>query len=183
MAGISGGLGRHHVYSRGGQLWNVTPTSPSTTYTGQISLVATTPTFLIRMAEATAANRVLPLKMRLSQSGTVAGGNISVAILMDNTDRLSGSTGTIIEQAQPYMRAGNTSAFTVRGNPTATAASSAIRTLDSFEIIAQTGDILEYDFDAETMIEGTGSILIYTWAATTGPTWKPLFQIAQEPML
>lgn len=182
MGQMSGGMGRNYTYSRHGQLWKATPTSPATTYTGQISFVATTPTFLIRMAEATRANRVMPLKMRLSQSGTVAGGNISVAILIDSTDRLSGSTGTVIPQANPCMAAGDTSVFTVRANPTATAASSAIRTLDSFEIVASTGDVIEYDFDAEAQIEGTGSILIYTWAATTGPTWKPVFELVQEPV-
>ena len=64
MGGTSGGLGRYYTYSRHGQLWKATPTSPSTTYTGQTSLVATTPTFLLRMAEATASNRVIPVRMR-----------------------------------------------------------------------------------------------------------------------
>ena len=80
------------------------------------------------------------------------------------------------------MSAGNTSVFSVRGNATAAAASSAIRTLDSFEVGAATGSIVEYAFEEEVMIQGTGSILVYTWAATTGPTWKPVFEIAQEPI-
>lgn len=180
MGQLDGGLGRSYLYSRHGQMWVATPANPSTgTFTGQTSFVATTPTFLIYKASAT--TRTVLKGFRLSQVGTVAGGDISVAIVVDPDNRFSAG-GTTIPQVQRAVRQDNTSSFTVLANPTATATDSDERTVESLSMAASLGNILDYDAESELMIAGTGSILIYTWAAVTGPTWKPVFELYEEAL-
>lgn len=180
---IQGGLGRHYTYSRHGQLWMVTPVAanPATTFTGQTSWVATTPTFLIRKAAASPATRTILKRIRLSQDGTVAGSDITIAIMIDTTDRYS-AAGTLIAQAQPSMAQNETSSFTVRANATASAASANVRTIDTVKIDASLGAVFEYDTEGQIMIAETGSILIYTYATATGPTWIPSFELIEEPI-
>lgn len=177
----SGGLGRKYLYSRDAQLFAATPPTPTTTFTGQTSYVATTPTFMIYQLAVPTSRRTIPLKMRLTQSGALAGGVISVAVKIDRTNRYS-SGGTVIVPAPKAASALGASApaAIIRANATASAEPETIGALDSFEVVPAAGAMLEYDFDGEVQIGPSNSILIYTWAASTGPTWKVMFEFAEE---
>src|SRR5690349_4912055 len=92
--------------------------------TGQTSFAATTPTFLLQVPSGTTC---LPLSVDLSQSGTVAGGDITVVIEVDDIDRYS-SGGTAETIFSPTKTSGPTSAPVARtpacvlySNPTAAA--------------------------------------------------------------
>ncbi|MEK7468814.1 MAG: hypothetical protein AAB074_15670 [Planctomycetota bacterium] len=162
-------LARANAYGScvGGRRFSVAHQTPGTTVTGQTSFVATTPTFLIN--QASAAHRVVLSNFALCQIGTPAGGTIHVALAIDSSDRYS-SGGTSITPQATAMPSALTAGFSFRFNPTA-AAASAVRILNEWTQPAWAGSIFNPDLHDGVLIGYTGSILIYTWAATTAPTW------------
>lgn len=159
-----------------GQRFAATHQTPTTDVTGQTSFDATTPTFLFYQTGA--ASRLCLSSMQLSQSGTVAGGDIFITLAVDNTNRYA-SLGTLVTPQN--MNAADTTAanVTFRYNPTATAAGSGTRYLGTWVANADTGIITTLDFQDAVQIGVTGSILVYTWAATTAPSWKFVFELAE----
>lgn len=172
-----GGLGRKYLYARDSQVFAVTPAQGVQT-TGQTSFVATTPTFLIAKTDGS-STRTIPLSALLGLTGTQAGGAISVAVYIDSTDRYS-SDGTALVIKPMAMGGVVGPGFRVYSNATASAASDAVRRVAEFTISSTLEIPLAIDFEGEVQIGQVGSILIYTWAATTGPTWSPNFVIAEE---
>jgi len=144
--------------------------SGGTAVTGQTSFVATTPT--IMLYQSASAKRLILDRLTLSQSGTVAGGNITLRIARDTTSRYA-SGGTTITPTDPNGDGtAAASAATLKTNPTASADGSTDHEIIEIEIEAVTGRPVDYDFGGCVMIGATGSLMIYTFAATTGPSWK-----------
>lgn len=151
----------------GGRRFSVAHQTPGTQITGQTSFVATTPTFLIR--QSTAAHRVVLSNFALCQAGTPAIDLIHIAVAIDSSDRYS-SGGTSITPQATAMPSALTAGFTFRYNPTASSPGS-VRYLYEWTQPVWLGSIFNPDLLDGVLIGFTGSILIYTWAATTAPTW------------
>ena len=138
--------------------------------TGQITLANTTPTFLLSVPAGVLA---VPLFLNLVQTGTVAGGDIDVIIEIDNIDRFS--TGGTIELLYNPSLTNRISGCTFRTGATALAGFGA--TCNRYDLAADVSPAegaVQGPFwkpEVPYLLEGPASWLIYTNAATTGPTW------------
>lgn len=147
--------------------------------TGSTSYSATTPTFLL--SQSAAANRLVVNSIALVQLGTVAGGDISVVVAIDTRNRYSAG-GTIITPQNVYADSGvltgsRAATAVLRSSPTATAEDAAtVRFIETHLMSPSVPSRLTFDFGDGLVIGATGSLLIYTWAATTGPTWRPIIE-------
>ena len=156
----------------GGRRFSVAHQTPGTTILGQTSFVATTPTFLINQAN-TNGRRLVLSNFTLNQLTPVAGGTIHIALVIDPTNRYS-SGGTSITPQATMADSDLSAGFSFRFNATASAAgggADAPRILYEWTMPIYRGGIFNPDLHDGVGIGQTGSILIYTWAATTGPTW------------
>lgn len=170
--------GVNYVPSKTKELWVASgQASPPAVVTGQTSFVATTPTFLA--TQTTAGKRAMLRRLSLTQAGTVAGGQISVAIAIDLIDRFA-SAGTERTPVAPNADNADAASFNWYENPTAAAASS-IRWLDAFELDANVGETLELLPADGIQLVNASSLLVYTWAATTGPSWHYAAEFVEEP--
>jgi len=176
-----------------GKLFYVTHQTPATAVTGQTGWVVTTPTFLIYGANV--ASRGVLKRMTLSQAGTVAGGAIGISVVVDRTSRFSAG-GTAVTPQNANVNYTNASGWTFLYNPTASVAgtgTSIPRYLQENCIAASVGNVFSIDFTeafeesglpfgtaGSTMGAFTGSLLVYTWAATTGPTWRFTFEYLED---
>ena len=170
---------------RNGTIWTCYKTVAPATFTGQTSYAAngTTPTLLLRKASAKLWTR--PMRLDLSQAGTVAGGLINIVIKIDATDRLSSGGSAWLEQSVITTQSDDASPeFTVLDSATAMSeAATEPRTIfhgTLFQTVTASGTGFVYDFDEEDIIGPTGSLLIYTYAATTGPTWQGTLTVREE---
>lgn len=168
-----------HRSSVAGRRFAVSHQTPGTAITGQTSFVATTPTFLIR--QAAAARRLILSNFYLAQAGSLAGGLIYAAIFIDSADRYS-SGGTAITPQNMNADDSTAAEFTARYNPTASVAGTGTRKVweGTFRADVTSPDNPNGDYLDGLMIGTTGSFLIYTWAATTGPSWIPTFELCVE---
>lgn len=176
-----------YVATRSGRRFMVTHQTQTTFVTGQTSYVVTTPTFLIYQAAAT---RCCTLSsMTLCQVSTVAGAIIHIAIGVCSANKYS-SGGTAVTPMNALVDPNDTkysgdAGFTFRYNPTGAADGSdpdQVRLLYHFTLAPNSSAPIPFSFDTEdsVMIGRTGSILIYTWAGTTGPTWTFNFEVNEE---
>lgn len=165
-----------------GRIFSVTHQTPSSDVTGGTSFSATAPTFLIYGANL--ARRGVLRRMRLCQSGTVAGGPIFIAIAIDTASRFS-SGGTAVVPQNYNASKTIAATYTALTGATATSAGTGTRYLEPLTAAASLGSMVEIDFSEFFGEDGliftgagatagtyTGSLLVYTWAATTGPSWK-----------
>jgi hypothetical protein len=140
--------------------------------TGQTSFAATTPTFLLDVPLGTTA---IPLLVALSQAGTVAGGDITILMEIDNADRYDSggteetvlcarTTGGKTNSCKLYSGATAAAGYGVRiwGVQVAADVSPAEGVVN--EPVWTPAGTLDY-------IVGPGALAIYTYAAATGPTW------------
>lgn len=170
--------------SRAGKLFTFgdqTAAAPAS-YTAQTSLVATTP-FLIFYKAAGGTTRHALRSIELSQTGTVAGGEIKIAVAMDTANRYS-AAGTALTP-QNMSREFRTTAITdltVRVNATASAQTDAnIDWLKAYSAVPQVGSTIRINLqDGLILNSGAGSILVYVFAATTGPTFFVSGEICEE---
>ena len=143
--------------------------------TGQTSFANTTPTFLLRVP---AGVTVVPLFLNLMQTGTIAGGavGIDVYIEMDASDRYSsgGTPELVVFNANRTNRP--LAKSTVFSGATAKAGygvrlwgGKIVADVDG--VTGQTSAAPFWKPEAPYWLEGPASLLIYTWAVTTGPTW------------
>lgn len=149
------------------------------TVTGQTSFAATTPTFLLRVPEGRTA---IPLFLNLSQAGTVAGGAIEVIIEADFDDRYS--TGGTSEKVKG-MKKGTAALSTVYSNPTARAGFG-VRLWGAFigpDVSTAEGAVPGPFWKPEVpmLLEGPASLLVFTSATATGPTWIWSLGFAEIP--
>ena len=159
--------GKAYGSCAGGRRFSVAHQTPGSTIAGQTSFAATTPTFLIY--QSAAAHRVVLSNFALCQDGTPAGGTIHIAVAIDSASRYSAG-GTAITPQATAMPSALSAGFSFRTNPTATSPSAA-RILYEWTQPVWGGSVFNPDLHDGILIGFTGSILIYTWAATTAPTW------------
>ena len=169
--------GSYYSAGREGRSFAVAHQTPTTGVTGQTSFAATTPTFIIYQAAAT--TRSILRGFQLSQSGTVAGGDISIALAIDTANRYSaGGTAVVAKNTSSVSAA--TAGFTFAYNATASAAGAGTRYIGRWTVDNVLGTVFSYESQDGDMIDTTGSILVYTWASTTGPTFDFTFRLADE---
>ena len=171
-------VGVGYASSRSGMRHTVAHQTPASAVTGQTSFVATTPTFLFYKTAAQ-PRRLILSKWVAMQTGTVAGGPIRFVIGIEETNAYD-SGGTAIVPQCPNMAEAPTPGFTFRYNPTAAAADASRRYVFSGGVGEVTGQVDTFDFGDSIMIEGAGSIAIYTYAAATGPSWFVHFEVIEE---
>lgn len=140
--------------------------------TGQTSFAATTPTFLLDVPLDTTA---IPLFVNLTQAGTVAGGDVSIRISIDNAARYSAG-GTSEAVYNPRTSSARANLCTLYSGATATAGYG-IRVFSAVtapDVSPAEGAVQGPYWSAEMpyLIEGPGAFLVYTDAAVTGPTWE-----------
>lgn len=139
--------------------------------TGQTSFAATTPTFLLRVPQGTIA---LPLFLNLSQTGSVAGGAIDVLIEIDHLVDRYASGGTS-EKVVGMRRGVWPPACALYTGATASAGYGITvwRATIGQDVSPAEGAVQGPFWRPELpyFIEGPASLLIFTYAGTTGPTW------------
>jgi hypothetical protein len=167
---------RDHGYAAvaRGRRFFTTHQTPGTAVTGQTSFVATTPTFLLNNAAATRG--AILRSIILAQAGTVAGGLIELVLAIDSANRYSAGGTAVVPQNGNSDSATASLVTAFRFNPTASAAGAGTRYLAPGAVPASLGTITTISFNDGVYIGVTGSILLYTWAATTGPTWRFTFE-------
>lgn len=158
-----------------GRNFLVTHQTIATAITGQTSFATTTPTFLLYGAAVT--KRAVLRSVALSQTGTVAGGAITIVVGVDTTDRFS-SGGTAITPVNLNGQSSTASVYTFKYN--ATASDVAARYIWKEQIPAALSATWTFKPGSAAMIRATGSILIWTYASTTGPTWHVNFNFSEE---
>lgn len=160
-----------------------------TAIAGTTSFTATTPQFIVYAAAAT--RRLVLKSISLTQKGTAAGAAISVAAILDRTDRYTsgGTAGLVHNQLQGPATSGSAqqraSVFSARGaNGSAIVAAAA--TADARLVLdagrpVLSGDSYTWTFDDGTVLEeGAGSLLLYWFAATTAPTMSVMVDFVEE---
>lgn len=140
--------------------------------TGQTSYAATTPTFLLHVPAGITA---IPLYFNLSQSGTVGGGAVDVVIEIntDKSDYASGGTSEKVYNPRKAPKVTNKSSL--YSGATAGAgygirlwAATIGQDVSPAEGAVQ-GPFWKPEFPI--LLEGPASLNVFTYAATTGPTW------------
>lgn len=156
------------------KVWSCYKAAVPTSWTGQTSYVATTPTLIIR--KAAGATRTSFRRLDISQNGVVAGALINVVIKLDTVDRYSAAGNLWLIRAKDFATPAATQpTFTIYDTATATAEAATVRTLFEgtiFQTVTGLGTGFIYDFPAEDVLGATGSLLIYLYAGTTGPTFN-----------
>lgn len=146
------------------------------TVTGQTSFANTTPTFLLNVPSGSAA---VPLWFRLYQTGSAAGGAVTVLAEIDDIAAYS-SGGTAETQLHLFNGGSFTTSCQVYSGATATAGYGVgiyhkdVVGTDTTPAIGDLVDmhLLHYWVAPFIMpIKGPGSLKIFTHAGTTGPTW------------
>lgn len=151
--------------------------------TGQTSFATTTPTWLLRVPSGTTA---MPFLVSATQAGTVAGGVIDFIVEIDNADRFSsgGTTETVLNS--------KTAGRTFSNNCTLLSGATATDAYGDRVFGIQVGQDVE---PAEGAVQeilwtptvgadylvGPASLLVYTFAASTGPSWYWTIKWAEFP--
>lgn len=158
-------------FAQQGRLFVASDADQNDMVTGQTSFANTTPTFLLRVPANIVA---VPLFLNLSQSGTVAGDFITIAIEMDDVDRYA-SSGTEETVFNPRKSATVVPRSKVYSSPTASAGYG-VRIWGGTigQDVSPAEGAVQGPFWRPEMpyfLEGPASLLVYTYAGTTGPTW------------
>ena len=163
--------GKAYASCIGGRRYSVAHQTPGTSILGQTGFVATTPTFLLYQSDS--PRRVVLSNFALCQVAPAAGDVLHVAVFIDPTNRYL-ADGTAIIPQSTISDSPLTAGFSFRYNPVATAAgvgASAPRLLNEWTQPVWVGAVFNPDMHDGVVISSTGSILVYTWAAVTAPTW------------
>lgn len=135
------------------------------------SFTTATTTFLLDVPEGTTA---FPLFVNMQQAGTVAGGAISLFIAIDNKKRYA-SAGT---SERIFNQLGKASACTLYSGATATVdtvsyGARVFGTVMGPDVSSAEGAITAGIWRPEVpyLLRGPASLLVYSHAATTAPTW------------
>ncbi len=179
--------GSAYASAKSGRRFAASHQTPGTAIVGQTSFVATTPTFLV--SQSAASKRVVLSAMNLSLVSPAPGGAVTVLIAIDRTDRYSSGGTSVTPQnllADPDDAAdANAAGFAFRTNPTASAAGGGANVpryawIWSIPRVVANPTPFSVGFDDGAVIGKTGSILIYTWAASTAPSWLFSFELVEE---
>ena len=155
--------------SAAGQIFVASDADQNDTVLGQTSFVNTTPTFLLSVPAGAIA---IPLFVNLDTTGTVAGGAIDVIIEASFLTNAYASGGTS-EKIQGTRKGWHAPRCALWSGPTATAGYGVrlyATTMD--QTIATTAAPPGFwKPEVPYILEGPASLNIFTYAATTGPTW------------
>jgi hypothetical protein len=166
-----------------GERWIVKNPTPGTGFLGGTSLSRTAPVLAIYQTNLGATpptERPITLStLTISQVSTVAGGAITILVATDSTNRYSAG-GTAITPQRCFAEAAITAGFTARSLPTLTADGSTDYDVWEATIPAVTGSAVTIDFGDAVRIGKTGTIMVYAFAATTGPTITINAEIIEE---
>lgn len=172
-----------HIWqlSQAGRLVIASDADENDRITGATSFAATTPTLLLDVPSGSAA---IPVWLDLVQAGTVAGDFIEVAVSLDVGAVRYSSGGTA--ETKRYIRTdlGFASSCLVYSAPTAAAANTAVAV--TRRKLAEDVDLASADATAGNnevhinfprdypgiLLVGPASLLVFTYAGTTGPTWE-----------
>lgn len=152
--------------AREGSRWFVSNPTVATAITAQTSFSATT-AFLA--FDTNSSTRMIPNSIILAQTGTAAGGNITVFFGMDNQNRIS--SGTVITPKQTSMELSGTTGVTVNHTASLNTASANIRYFGYISIPADTGMTTQVLLSDGFCIGASSSFLVFASAATTGPSF------------
>lgn len=154
--------------------------------TGQTSFANTTPSFMLR--NPAASNVIcIPFYYQLAQTGSVAGGDISVEteIVYPNA-YASGGTSERVRKARIGMIGGPANQCLLSTGATATAGFgiSVGHVTLAADVSGAEGIINIYEWQAPTgvFLDPNTSLNVFTYAATTGPTWGWHFVWAEVPL-
>lgn len=149
---------------------------------GQTSFAATTPTFLLQVPAGVIC---VPLFVNLGQTSTVAGGPVDVIVEIDDADRYA-SGGTAEGAFSPNKLTPRTPGCVLYTNPTAAAGFGArlwAATVGQ-DVSPAEGAVPGPYWKPEVpyFLTGPASVLIFTYAATTGPSWFWSIGWAEVPL-
>jgi len=176
-----------YASAKSGRRFAVSHQTPGTAIVGQTSFVATTPTFLV--SQTAGAKRVVLSSLNLSLVAPAAGGPVNVLVALDRTNRYSAGGTAVTPQnllADPDDPAdANAAGFSFRTNPTASAAgvgANVPRYCWHWTIprVVANPTPFSVGFEDGAVIGKTGSILIYTWATGTAPSWLFSYEMIEE---
>jgi len=154
--------------ARRGKRFNTTNSTLGTPVTGQLALVATTPTLMLRINSASI--RAIARSLSISLANT-PGGVTTVIAVLDTLDRYS-AAGTAVTPSNTNEESATAAVALFYENPTATAAgvAPATRPLGHWTIPASQGSILDLEFEDSDLLGITAAtLLIYVYAPTTAP--------------
>ena len=154
--------------ARRGKRFNTTNSTLGTPVTGQLALVATTPTLMLRINSASI--RAIARSLSISLANT-PGGVTTVIAVLDTLDRYS-AAGTAVTPSNTNEESATAAVALFYENPTATAAgvAPATRPLGHWTIPASQGSILDLEFEDGDLLGITAAtLLIYVYAPTTAP--------------
>ena len=162
-----------------GKVFHVNNPTIGTGVTGQTSYAATLSTFTFRNVSA---NRVMvPLYCLLYQTGSVAGGRISIHVSTLETGQFTSATALTAYNSNQQSGNGPTVlAYHTATLPAFTTGNQRlVNTLDCFQTVSATNDnnpINAFPAPGFVGVRPGGQLDIFTLAASTGPTW--FFNIA-----
>lgn len=161
------------------KLWTCFKAVTPSSWLGATSYAAngTNPALILRKAAGSARTQLI--RLDISQDAPVAGGLIYCVVKLDPADRYSsGGNLWMIRAKSTIVPAASQPEFTIYDSATATAesaGSSDPRTIFSgtiFQTVTGLGTGFVLDFQQDDVLNGTGSVLIYLYAASTAPTWR-----------
>lgn len=167
--------------AREGRVFVASDADENDVITGATSYAATTPTLLLEVPNGKVA---LPLWVALQQSGSVAGGNISVAVSFDIISRYTsgGTAETIRSTRSDHPLTPGCTLYSTGGSAIVAPAASRAQGL-FFQTIMQDVALVATDIPlpfanngvwrppAPLYLVGPAALLVFTYAATTGPSW------------
>lgn len=144
--------------------------------TGQTSFADTTPTFSLRVPSGTVA---IPILISLGQTGSVAGGDVSVIMEIAKVDRYASSgTSELVRNSRTTGTV--TNACSLYSTPTITATGATLPFGYRAWGVTVGADVSPAEGISNELIwtpsgpdfmVGPASMNIFTYAGTTGPTW------------
>jgi len=160
--------------ARSGRMYIAGDADQNDTVTGQTSFANTTPTFLLNVPSGVTA---IPLFVNLAQSGSVAGDFITVSIEIDDIAAYS-SGGTAETIFRNYVGSGTSPGAAVYSGATAVAGygimvhhSTHAEDVDPASADAGLTSHLLWVPPVPLILKGPASLKVFTYAATTAPTW------------
>ena len=160
-----------------GLAFAATHQAPDTVIQGFPSFDETKPTFLFRISSA--IRRVVPRVMRLTQMGDPASDTIRISVAIDSADRFSaGGVPVIPKNLNTDEDVASVVNFLLA--PTATAAGAGTRYVANDAMPPSAGASFDLDFSDAIILGKTSSLLIYTWAPVTPPSWFFSFSWVEE---
>ena len=176
-----------HALAREGRIFGAGDSTLVATITGRTSMATTSPDLLLKVPDGTVA---LPLYLQLTQTGTVAGGEITIHIEYDNADRYT-SGGVEETTLSTRTDAPLAKACTLYSSSTAIVATDAYGMgLWHGEFIQDIDPAVADDFSwhnwewrppVPVYLVGPAAFLVYTFAATTGASYFWNFFWAEIP--